>query len=124
MYSDLDTRSSGSTQMNTTLPSSQVNLAVLPTQAVIQAACIKTSAFDQLQHLECSVAQATAMELSLIRQLHPEWHAMYEETPLDTADSAEMTALLDCAPNSFAKGLISGALFVRLQMAAITGRPF
>lgn len=77
-----------------------------------------------LQEIDLLVAQETLTELNVIREMHPEWHAQYEETSLETAPSEEVLQLLLTAPNSFAKGLISGVLRMRLSIASITGLAF
>lgn len=79
---------------------------------------------DFLQRLEADVAQANLIEMQEIEKLHPDWFDLYEATPVDTSDSEELQALLASAPTAYAKGLVIGALKVRLEIAAVTGRAF
>lgn len=81
-------------------------------------------ALATLQEIDLVVAQETLSEINVIREMHPEWHEQYEETDLETAPSEEVLQLLMTAPNSFAKGLISGVLRMRLAIAGITGMAF
>lgn len=81
-------------------------------------------ALSTLQEIELEVAQETLTEINVIREMHPEWHEQYEETDLATAPSEEVLELLVTAPNSFAKGLVSGVLRMRLSIASITGLAF
>lgn len=80
--------------------------------------------FELLQSMEAEVTESIRLELALIQQLHPEWHQMYDETPPELCTAAELNILMRSAPNSFAKGLVAGAMKVRLEIAAITGRVF
>ncbi len=82
------------------------------------------TSLDILQFIELTVAESTVMELNIIREMHPEWNEKYESIDIETAPSNELMDLLASAPNTFAKGLISGALRVRLSISAITGRTF
>lgn len=79
---------------------------------------------DLLQEVELTVAQETVMDLNVIREMHPEWHAQYESMDLARSSSEEILELLKSAPNSFAKGLLGGVLYMRLDIAAVTGRAF
>lgn len=79
---------------------------------------------DLLQAMEAQVTESIKMELKLIEQLHPEWYQLYDECPPELSTAAELRELMARAPNSFAKGLVAGALKVRLEIAAITGRVF
>jgi len=79
---------------------------------------------DTLQMIEAAVAQETMMDLNVIRDVHPDWHAMYEVLDIATSPSEDILELLITAPNSFARGLIGGVLRMRLEIAAITGRGF
>ncbi len=81
-------------------------------------------ALDLLQRLEADVAQANLIEMQEIEKLHPDWFDLYEATPVDTSNSEELQALLATAPTAYAKGLVIGALKIRLEIAAVTGRVF
>jgi hypothetical protein len=80
--------------------------------------------FDALMAMSARVAEEMASEMRIIQALHPEWYQMYEDSPAETSTAEQLMALLESAPNSFAKGLAAGALQVRLEIAAVTGRMF
>lgn len=108
MYLDLDM---------TTLPSTHgmhpASLGIPPIETL-----------EMLQRLEAEVAMSNLNEMRLIEQQHPHWFDMYEEFQVEHCTGEELQALLASAPNAYAKGLVTGALKVRLEMAAASGRPF
>ena len=69
-----------------------------------------------LRLVEASVLQ--------LEQQHPEWWALYEEVNPDSAPRAEVVELMAAAPNEFARGLVYGKYLMRLEIAAITNRPW
>lgn len=79
---------------------------------------------DLLQRLEADVAEVNLNEMRAIETQHPAWFEMYESTPVETCDSEQLQSLLASAPTGYAKGLVIGALKVRLEIAAVTGRMF
>jgi hypothetical protein len=79
---------------------------------------------EMLQRLEAEVAMSNLNEMRLIEQQHPHWFDMYEEFQVEHCSGEELQALLASAPNAYAKGLVTGALKVRLEMAAASGRAF
>lgn len=80
--------------------------------------------FEALMAMSARVGEEMTSEMQVIQRLHPEWHQKYEDTPAETSSAIELMNLLESAPNSFAKGLVSGALQVRLEIASVTGRMF
>lgn len=117
MYAELDLSPAIESRPEAT---SKPQMIIAPTVAAAQS----IEALDLLQAMEAQVTEAIKMELKLIEQLHPEWYQMYDECPPETSTAAELRDLMAAAPNSFAKGLIAGAMKVRLEIAAITGRMF
>jgi hypothetical protein len=55
---------------------------------------------------------------------HPAWFELYDETLPDNAPRAEVVELMATAPTDFAIGLLYGKFTMRLELEAITGRPF
>lgn len=54
----------------------------------------------------------------------PDWYELYDETLPDNAPREEVVELLRTAPNDFAMGLLYGKFTMRLELEAMTGRPF
>lgn len=59
-----------------------------------------------------------------IRKAAPDWFAEFEDNSLETATSDELLAMLGSAPNAFAKGMLFGALMMRLEHASATSVDF
>lgn len=59
-----------------------------------------------------------------IERIFPEWFALYEDIFPDSAPRAEFVELLKAAPNEFARGMLYGKYLMRLEIAAITKRPW
>ncbi|MBN9372841.1 hypothetical protein JNX00_18600 [Hydrogenophaga sp. YM1] len=79
---------------------------------------------EMLQRLEAEVAMSNLNEMRLIEQQHPDWFERYETLQVEHCSGEELQTLLASAPNAYAKGLVTGALKVRLEMAAVSGLPF
>jgi ABC-type antimicrobial peptide transport system ATPase subunit len=81
------------------------------------------SALNELQSLEVQTFLAISSDLSAIGEADAAWNALYDDTPVETAGADELLHMLRTAPTPFAKGMIAGALKMRLDIAAVTGRP-
>jgi hypothetical protein len=95
------------------LPMAQVSLHRPPAQAA-----------SVLQQLEAEGIECCQAEMKALREQHALWFYAYEDADPDTAGPEEVLALLQSAPDGFAKGLIFGKFTLRMQIAAITGRGF
>lgn len=79
---------------------------------------------EMLQRLEAEVAMSNLHEMRQIEQQHPGWFELYESFQVEHCSGEELQSLLASAPTGYAKGLVTGALKVRLEMAAASGLPF
>lgn len=59
-----------------------------------------------------------------VEQRFADWFAAYEDAQPDTAPRSEVVELMASAPTDFARGLIYGKYLMRLEIAAITKRPW
>lgn len=62
--------------------------------------------------------------LSDIMSKYPEWGALYEDTDPFSAPQAQLLELIESAPNDAARMLVYGFYHARVEIAAMTGRPF
>ncbi len=76
---------------------------------------------SQEERAALKVAEAKMLE---VETQFPEWWSMYEDVVPDTAPRAEVVELLQSAPNDFARGVVYGKYLMRLEIAAITKRPW
>lgn len=63
-------------------------------------------------------------EMAKLEAEFPEWWAFYDEVMPDIAPRADVVELLRTAPNDAARMLIYGKFTMRLEIAAITKRPW
>ncbi|MEJ8837590.1 hypothetical protein [Ramlibacter sp. AN1133] len=68
--------------------------------------------------------RAVDEELASVKESHPAWYADYEDIDPFTADRDLVEHLLQTAPDGYTRGLITGMLLIRQQIAAISGRGF
>lgn len=59
-----------------------------------------------------------------VKTQFPEWYADYEDIDPFVADRELVEHLLQTAPNDYTRGLVTGMLLIRQQIAAVTGRGF
>lgn len=57
-------------------------------------------------------------------QDNPDWYQRYEDIDPCIATRAEVTTLLESAPDHFCRGLVAGIMLMRQQVAILTGREF
>lgn len=63
-------------------------------------------------------------EMRSVREMHPEWFVFFEDNDPDTCDRATLERLIATAPTDYARGLCTGKLSLRIQLAIVTGRLF
>lgn len=67
---------------------------------------------------------AWQIELERAERADPDWFVDFETTDPFIADQAGVLRLIKTAPNAWARGLVTGIHMFRLQLEAITGRPY
>ena len=70
-----------------------------------------------------SIARCDRAMLDLANKF-PDWFELYDETLPDNAPREEVVELMASAPNDFALGVMHGKFGMRLELEAMTGRPF
>lgn len=79
---------------------------------------------EEQQNPEAVALHRAHEENRVLREKHPEWMAVFDDSFLDTlATQREMHELMATAPNLFALGVVYGKLTLRLELAAHTGIP-
>lgn len=73
---------------------------------------------------EMSLLETVRLELVRVQAQHPEWFADYEDIDPYTAERRFVEELLEASPTEFARGLVTGILLMRQQIALVTGRGF
>lgn len=63
-------------------------------------------------------------QLQRVKDEHPDWYHDYEDIDPFTAERAFVEHLLQTAPDEFTRGLVTGMLLIRQQIAAVSGRGF
>lgn len=63
-------------------------------------------------------------KMNELRETHPDWYELFEDTFPDNAPRAEVVELMASAPTDFAKGMMFGKFSMRLELEAVTGRAF
>lgn len=73
---------------------------------------------------ETSAIASCAGDMLSLRASHPDWFALYDDTDTDSCLRAELVELMATAPTLFARGVCYGKFTMRIEIEAITGRPF
>jgi hypothetical protein len=73
---------------------------------------------------EQAALSVCAQKMKQLQAAHPDWFALYEDTPVNTARRLEVVELMHSAPNDFALGLMHGVYAMRIELEAVTGRQF
>lgn len=78
----------------------------------------------QGQEVERAALRMAETSMMVVETNFSEWFCLYEETMVDMAPREEVVELLRTAPDDFTRGLIYGKYLMRLEIAAMTRRPF
>lgn len=73
---------------------------------------------------EIMALQRCDQQMTALQKTHSEWYELFEDALPDSACRADLVELLASAPNAFALGLLYGKYTMRLEIEALTGRPF
>ena len=73
---------------------------------------------------EIIAIKACNVSMESLRAQHPDWYEQMDDVAVDSAPRADIVELLHSAPNEFARGFIYGKFTMRMELAAVTGRPF
>lgn len=82
---------------------------------------IKEDAGSSGERAALRIAESKMLQ---VEQKYPDWWSLYEDVVPDTAARAEVVELLATAPDDFSRGVIYGKYLMRLEIAAITKRPW
>lgn len=63
-------------------------------------------------------------DMRQLREQHPHWHADFDDLDPFVAERRHVEHLLQTAPTEWARGLLTGIMMFRQQIAAVTGRGF
>lgn len=79
---------------------------------------------DVAESLEYSVMQRCNAEMAAVQRLDPAWFELFEEVSVFNAPRDELVDLMNSAPNAFMRGQLLGVFMMRVEMEAVTDRPF
>ena len=90
-------------------------------QAQVSAAAAIAAGGDSK---ELAFLRQVDMQMQEVKDRFPAWYADYEDSDPFVSDRVFVEHLLATAPNDFTRGLVTGMMLIRQQIAAITGRGF
>lgn len=82
---------------------------------------------NKLQSLDSNEQVAVGRcdrKMAEVQTNFPDWFELYDDINPDNAPRDEVSELMASAPNDFALGLIYGKFTMRMELAAVTDRPF